>query len=40
MAQHGFGGGHAVQTNLAFGEVDVHGRISLSMVRRSADSTD
>src|SRR5262245_44420731 len=40
MAQHGFGSGYAVQTNLALGEVDVHGRISLSMGIRSVDSTD
>jgi hypothetical protein len=40
MAQHGFGGGHAVQTNLALGEVDVHGRISCSIGITSADSTD
>jgi hypothetical protein len=28
MAQHGFGGGNAVETNLALGEVHIHGRIS------------
>jgi hypothetical protein len=28
MAQHGFGGGHAVEAYLAFGEMDVHDRIS------------
>jgi hypothetical protein len=28
MAQHGFGGGNPVQTDLALGELDVHGLIS------------
>jgi hypothetical protein len=28
MAQRGFGGGNAVQTDLALGELDVHGLIS------------
>jgi hypothetical protein len=28
MAQHGLGGRNAVQTNLAFGEMHIHDRIS------------
>src|SRR5665213_1576053 len=31
MAQRGFGGGNAVQTDLALGELDVHGLISFQV---------
>src|SRR4051794_24617801 len=39
MAQHGFGRGNAVQPDLAFGEVDVHGPNLLFTRRRSGLST-
>jgi hypothetical protein len=40
MAQHGFGRGDAVQPDLAFGEVDVHGPNLLFTGEKSGFSTD
>ena len=40
MAQHGFGGGNAVEADRGLGKLDVHGRISFVHSERSALSTD
>ena len=40
MAEHGFGGGNAVQADRGLGKLDVHGSVSFSALQRSALSTD